>query len=318
MTETGKSATVVQKDLANALMHCGDVIPPHLYDQRILRDVKSDYVRELHLHQMAMTALVMMKSGEFKNSIHSIGADPFFIFYSSVQQLHVYMAYCRVNGIDVQVSLDATGGIVQKIARPDGTISGHVFLYECVILWENHQFTVNQMLSEKHDALHIANWLRHWRKLGAPTPKELVTDDGKALIIAGINTFTRYQTITEYANACFLKKKIPCYIRIDVAHFIHKYAILLKNVQSLVKKLFLVAIGQLILSRSEEEAGKILRCILVICQSSTTGFSKGNSTECSRSIDRIKDMVIHNRHEDIDENIEKAIEGKFYNSKTLP
>lgn len=197
MMETGKSATVVQKDLANALMLCGDVIPPHLYDQRILRGAKSDFVREIHLHQLPMTALCMLKSDELKNAIHSIGADPFFVLYSSVQQLHVCMAYCRENGKDAQVAIDATGKLVQKIVRPDGTISGHIFLYECVILWDNHQFPVTQMLSEKHDALQIANWLRYWKKLGAPSPKEFVSDDGKALLIAGINAFTRYQTICE-------------------------------------------------------------------------------------------------------------------------
>lgn len=166
--------------------------------------------------------------------------------YSSVQQLHIYMAYCRANGIDAKIEIDATGKVVSKIIRPDGSISGHV---------------------------HIANWLQNWIEIGAPIPKEVVSDDGKALIIASIDAFTNYRTINEYVIACFLKDKISCF----------KYAVFLKGTQHLIKKFFLVAIGQLIESRSNAEAAGTLRNILTICQSKSSG-RKGNGdlTECSK------------------------------------
>lgn len=294
MHETGIHASVLQKETANDVADFGDKIPAHVYNVQTYRDAKQQFVNDTHVHTVPLTALCVLKSNDLKNSIHAIGAHPFYVWYSSVQQMHIYAEYCRSKN-DVKVALDATGTIVKKVVRPDGSTSGHVFLYECVIHWECQQFSVYQMLTEKHDAQHIANWLRNWKQLGAPPPKEFVTDDGKALIIAGINTFTKYKTITAYVNACFLKKQIDCFIRIDIAHFMHKYAILLKETQPLVKKFFLIAMGQLIVARSIDEAESILQIILLISQSTTYGHTNGLLTECSKSVERIKDNAVKSR-----------------------
>lgn len=306
MYETGVHGSVLQKQYASDNVIFGEDVPAYVYDAQTFRDAKHKFVSDTHVHKLPLTALCILKSNALKNELHSIGAYPFYVWYSSVQQLHIYQAYCRTNAQNVKVAIDATGTIVSKIMRPDGSISGHVFLYECVIYWQNQQFSVNQMLTEKHDSVHIANWLRNWKKLGAPPPKELVSDDGKALIIAAINSFTKFYTITEYVNACFLKKKIPCFIRIDVAHFMHKYAILLKESTTLVKKFFLVAIGQLILSRSDNEAYRILKCVLLISQSQSCGHANGELTECSKSIKFIKDNAMRNGNQEIT----KFFEGK--------
>lgn len=299
----------MQKEMANNLVQFGEVIPPHVYNTQTFRDAKYKYVLDTQVHKVPLTALCVLKSNALKNAIHSIGAHPFYVWYSSVQQLHIYLAYCRSNSDDVKVAVDATGTLVAKITRPDGSISGHIFLYECVIYVNKEQISVYQMLTEKHDAQHISNWLQNWKKIGAPSPKEFVSDDGKALLIAAIISFTNYQTITAYVNACFLKKEISCFIRSDVAHFMHKYAIALKETQPLVKKFLLVAIGQLILARSDVEAGRILKCVLTICQSTSCGHTGDKLTECSKSIELIKANAIQCQNPEI----QQVIEGKTIN-----
>lgn len=116
---------------------------------------------------------------------------------------------------------------------------------------------------------------------------------------------------TEYVNACYSKKSVPCYIRIDVAHFMHKYAILLKDLTLRLKKFFMVAIGQLVLSRSVQQAQEILKHILTACQAESHGYSDENElTQCSRSIEFLKELATSGTKDDFVENaIEKATAG---------
>lgn len=166
------------------------------------------------------------------------------------------------------------------------------------------------MLSEKHNAFHIGTWIRYWFLLGAPLPKECISDDGAALVIAEINALTRYLTVTEYANACFMSKPISCYIRIDVAHFIKKYSRFFTKADTLVKRFYLGAIGQLILCRSLKQAEQILRMILICCRSSSCGKkSDGQPTKCSESIEAIKKLIVIQRNDEMDRVIETSIEG---------
>lgn len=95
---------------------------------RALKNAKYEYVLGTHVHKDPLPALCTLKSHTLKNAIHAIGAHPFHIWYSSVQQLHIYMAYCRANEIDAKIDTDATGKVVCKIIRPDGSISGNIFL----------------------------------------------------------------------------------------------------------------------------------------------------------------------------------------------
>lgn len=294
-------------------MASGDSIPPHIYNAHSLRNAKYEYSQGLHVDKDPITALCLLKSSSMKNCIHSISLYPFHVYYCSVQQLQIFQAYCRANQNDAKINIDATGSLVRKIVRPDGSISGHIFLYQVVIYWMNTQISVYQMLSEKHDALSIESWLRYWvNTLGAPRPNEVVSDDGKALLIAAINSYTRQRTIREYVNASFKQEQIPCYIRIDVAHFLHKYAILLKMTQPLVKKFFMIAMGQLVLARSDRAAGQLIRSILIVCQSTSSGLTnEEQKTECSICVESIKDMVIQSRREDSGREINEVIEGKI-------
>lgn len=84
-------------------------------------------------------------------------------------------------------------------------------------------------------------------------------DFSRALLTAAVRSFTNYFTLDEYADACKENDLPACYIRIDVAHFIKKYANFLKNSHSRIKQFYLSALGQLILCRNIETAEDLLK-----------------------------------------------------------
>lgn len=164
-----------------------------------------------------------MKNTINLNSIHNIGIYPFFIHYWTNHQLQVYRKYCSI--IISSVYIDATSSIVKKLIKTDKTLSKHIFLYQVVINNNGAQFLVSQMLSEKHTTNNIHFWLLEWIKTGVPYPREVLVDGSKVLINAVIRCFTSYQTIKDYSNTCKDKMLPKCYIRIDVAHWMKKYAL---------------------------------------------------------------------------------------------
>lgn len=61
------------------------------------------------------------------------------------------------------------------------------------------------------------------------------------------------------------------YIRIDVAHYLKSSSDFFKTEKKEVKRFFLFAIGQIVLSRNKKEATKIIEAILLISTSETAG-----------------------------------------------
>jgi len=100
------------------------------------------------------------------------------------------------------IYIDATGSIVKKIKRPDGSKTAHIFLYNCVVNSEKSGlFPVTQMLSERHNTNAIHYWLMEWIRSGAPRPREVVCDFSRALLTAAIRSFINYSTLEEYIDA---------------------------------------------------------------------------------------------------------------------
>lgn len=82
------------------------------------------------------------------------------------------------------------------------------------------------MLSERHDADSIAQWLRMWIRDGAASPKEAVCDMSLALLSAIAKPFGQMNSMTTYINHCYnilfnYQNQIPkIFIRCDEAHFV--------------------------------------------------------------------------------------------------
>jgi len=148
------------------LMEEGDPEPPHLYSSDVLRKTKLEVAKAEYIDSDVFRALVILKCSSLNNVIHNVGLHPIFVHYWTNHQLHIYQKYAIESNACVFV--DATGSIVKKICHADGSMSKHVFLYQCVINCKNGQFSVCQMLSESHNANSIHFWLAEWLRSGAP------------------------------------------------------------------------------------------------------------------------------------------------------
>jgi len=285
-----KSIEIYRAEKANELMVSGDSEPPHLYKSSTLHVAKNEYKKSQFFDSDPIKALCIMKYSAYANCIHNIGMNPFFIHYWTNHQLQVYRKYCSSNISTIYI--DATGSIVKKLMRSNNILSQHIFLYQAVINYNDKQFSVTQMLSERHTTNDIHFWLLEWCRMGAPYPREVVVDFSKALLNAVIRCFTSYRTIKDYANACKNEVIPKCYIRIDVAHFIKMYANFLKNLSRRIKVFYMAAIGQLIMCRNIDEAAIMFKAVLTIARSETEGkLANGEETRCEKEKNRLKSII---------------------------
>jgi len=68
----------------------------------------------------------------------------------------------------------------------------------------NCQYSVANMLSERHDNNGIGYWLEEWKKTKVPTPKIIVTNQSMALMMDVVKTFTQFYTLKIYFEVCSL------------------------------------------------------------------------------------------------------------------
>lgn len=238
----------------------------------VLSVAKCEYLQSLSLDKDPVIAISKMKRigrTEDKFAIRNIGYYPFYVQYWSNHQNVVYKTYA---GREVSsLKIDASGGFVSKLKRPDGILSQHILLYLGVINSSIGQFSVTKMLSEAQDMGTIQNRLVQWMRLGGPLPKETVADSSRALQTAIVRTFGGYKTTEQYCDV-FLTKELPdCYIRINVAHFLKTHSTILKGISLLVKKLYMSVIGKIILSADLQTASTLIKNSLIVSMNETEG-----------------------------------------------
>lgn len=290
-----KSVELFRSEEAKRLMSPEGREAPLFYKANVLYKAKHDKIASEYLNSDPIKALEILKTTALgRNVVHSIGQYPFYVIYFTSHQIQIYKQLLKQEHITLYI--DASGVRVHKLSRPDGTSSHYIFLYHAVINSVAGQFSVSQFLSEIHTSTFIRLWLMEWCRLGAPRPKEVVTDASRALLTAVIKEFTSYPTIEQYADACH--HTIPdCYIRIDVAHFVKTYSnALSKSTLRPVRTFYLAVIGQIVLCRQVEDARKILKALLVISQCELEGNLQGT---CLKS-----DCEIHKQF------LEQLITGK--------
>lgn len=290
LCEKRVAPSVYRAEKAAEIMRFGDPEPPHLYSAGVLRTAKKEYMASQHLHQDPLIAIAMMRAGTLRAEIQNFSFDPFFVHYWTNSQIHVYQKYAKSEPASAYI--DATGSIVRKVKRIDGTMSGHIFLYQCVIRTNGGQFPVSQMLSEVQNTNAIQYWLLEWLRSGAPPPKEVVCDASKAILAAVIRAFTSFGSTEEYVNALYSGPLPLCYVLLDVAHFIHLAAKFLKTEKPRVKKFHLAALGQLILARTLDNAAALFRSTLTVCKTETEGYTVDNEiTPCEKEKQTLKSLL---------------------------
>lgn len=277
-----KTVHVYRAEQASEKMDEGDPEPPNLASSPVLRLARHQYNQQQLLHSDPVKALQMLKHADGAYIIRNIGLDPFYVHYWSRHQLSIYRDY--VGKESSCLCIDATGSIIRRIKHGE-LKSKTIYLYHGVIGLNEGQFPVIQMISESQNANTIHYWLMEWVRSGAPFPKEVVIDGGRAILTGVVRAFTKFYTLNDYADACYNYANLPsCYIRMDNAHFMNTYVKVLKDVPRRVATFYKAAMGQLIICRNVETAKNIIKSLLLISQSETDGYlNDGLETEVEKS-----------------------------------
>lgn len=221
-----------RKHEAQNYMLPGDIEPPIILRTNVLRQAKKEaFDKDLGITKQDNRDLVrsieeMSLSPQYHGAIQEVCGFPFRVLYGLPTQFHVYQEYRRMKKTWSSICIDATGSLVKKLDRKNGTKSSHIFLYAIVINFNNTTACVYQMLSERHDSVTILTWLLRWIQNDASIPKEVTCDYSRALLIAISMAFNK-QSIKSYihdrfeAISCNVLKDPVTFIRIDVAHFMN-------------------------------------------------------------------------------------------------
>lgn len=307
----GKSTHVVRARMANEYISNDYQESGMLRSTDVYRKAKSQVAAQKYLDSNPLQALHLLYLQNMKGEIQRLSIGPFFVHYCTKHQITVYKALRRKKE-HVCLAIDATGSLFQRIQLPDGTETGPIFLYIAVINTPEGSISVAQMISEKHTTNVIKSWLDEWiSECGLKSPAEIVCDASQALITASIRSFTIYKTINQYADSFFDGAIPTCYIRIDVAHFIKKYADLLSHVRRQIKRYYLSSLGKIIRCTDMNEARKIIFALLVISKSEHDGKQKNNKlSECAVQ-KKFMASLLHDLQEENDEEDEKEVDNDY-------
>jgi len=236
----------------------------------------------------------MKMENEYINVIHDIGYDPFYVYYHCAEQIHIYRGYCNSTQIP-KLIIDATGSVVKKFCKFGGNKTNSLYLYEALVYDSTKKvnFTVTNMVSEKHNNLCISKWLLNWINSDVKKPKETVCDNSLALLSAVVQSFTQYTSLQVYIRICsdLLTGELStnshlvpwCFVRIDVAHFLKICTqwTPLKTVPRRVREIILRVIGLLIKCKTLTEAQSLLHSLFVVLVNETNGIDEnGLETPC--------------------------------------
>lgn len=285
----GKSAASegcsnLRKRMAREYMKAGDTIPPFIPPLHVLRCAKKEYIdEELGIKKTSRGARDIMKNIEdislkppFLGCILETGSMPLKVIYCTPMQFDLYKKYIRTTKDSSEISIDATGSLVEKIKR-DGIPSAHIFLYSIVVNFEKTSLSVFQMLSESQTMEAIQHWLHIWKRHKVPYPKTIICDYSRALLTACARTFND-STLKAYVENCFQQAtselntehlEPTSYLRVDVSHLIKmvcRWRCFQSVQQRAVRNFFVRCVGLMVDCQSTEQFESIfsLTCIMAL------------------------------------------------------
>lgn len=170
-----KSAFAYRNEEATKAVDEGNEEPQRVYSIATLRKIKQEQklTQYLDVDPIKSLALMKRKSTFGNNVIHDISYDPFSVQFWSSHQVRVYNEKVTEDG--ASLSIDATGKVAPKVIHVDGNKSKHLFLYTSVLNCKAGPFPVQRQITESHDAVSIAAWLKKWLSSGAKYPSEVVS-----------------------------------------------------------------------------------------------------------------------------------------------
>lgn len=270
-------------------MNYNDPQPPHMPKQSVLREAKSEQAQLDYYDRDPIIALSKIQK-IYPGMIHHLSIIPFTVFYWTHHQRELFLKYATRKKSCVYI--DATGSISPKFTKSNGDKTSELLLYLVAINYCGQQCTVGQMISDSQEADVITRFWNTWLSYGFPRPREVVMDNNEAQLIGTITSFIGCKRVGEYANAC-RKEVVPsCYVRIDVAHFIHLYAGLFTKSSRLVKVFYLACIGKLLCMTEEKEIWEYLKLILTVALSERSGkLPSGEDSPCQIAKDALRKSI---------------------------
>lgn len=229
------------------LMKIGDLMPPIIYDSTVLRKAKQQLLdNRLQLQTTnPIENLQNAKYSTLRGTIRNIGYDPFYCLYWSEEQRVLYKSACKDK--NCFLAIDAIGGIANRLLVPNGKKSPYLFLYQCICVTNKGSFPVFQMISSKQHASQISFFLLEILRSGAPIPPLVVSNFGKAILVAVARIFGNCRDLQNYLEICYniifskCTSTLPdCFIRLDVNHIVAmvtRWPCLKKNHQKYVSSL---------------------------------------------------------------------------------
>lgn len=301
---TNVTANEFRKEQARLRMNFNDKEPSDLPSSNALRVLKSRVIAESRSFKDPISSIHAMRYANTDGkAIRAIGLDPFYVFYWLPTQIYVFREYAK--SPESKISIDATGGVVKKIKRPQGNKSSTIFLYEVTVhdTGTGQQYSVSNMLSEKHDTNIISYWLSEWKKDVGESPKEIIMDHSMALLSASAKAFTSVFDIYSYIDICF--KAIfhftdtvilpKCFLRTDVAHTMKLICSwnVFKNVTKRSKLFYVCALAQIMMSTNITEIKDLFENIFTVALSETEGrdMNTGQFTHCELAKSTIKRRI---------------------------
>jgi hypothetical protein len=285
MTKENLSASMYRRFEAHTTMLFTGHEPSALPTTNVLRVAKHNVAKADEIDEDPVKAKCDAQDiVPYQGVLRDVGYRRFFVHYWSPSQLHVYRAYCK-NSNHPTVSIDATGSVVRRLRRPFNRKSGHIFLYEITVndSHTNKQYSVSNMLSERHDANSIHYWLADWIRSGAIIPSEVVTDMSAALISAVVKAFTQFSSLSDYIQEC-AKILVPegtrplmipsCIVRCDVAHTIKLFTSW-KSLRGIpgkrTRQFYIRSMGQVVHCDNIADMRELMTAILTVAQYETEG-----------------------------------------------
>jgi len=190
LLDNKQDASTWRSNKAKDLMNNGDPIPPILYNTTVLRKAKQQELdRRLELeHCDPILNLNLAKYEFLAGIIRNLGLDPFFCMYWTEEQKIFYKTMINQNSNSF-LTIDATGSFAKKLKLINNEKSPHIYLYQCVLVTETTSNPVFQMVSTKQDASTITYFFLSILADGAPSPRMIVIDFSKALLMAVVKAF---------------------------------------------------------------------------------------------------------------------------------
>lgn len=275
-----QTAANYREELLRNEMKFGDDVPPHVQENNIYRQIKTEREKEkLGLQKKDKNDVIkflqqMTTDPGFVNTIHSIGAIQFHVLYWTPDQVKVFNEYVRLLGKLSAISIDVSGRFIRSFEICPNRMTGHVYLYTVTIIFEGKTICVCQMVTEVHTEVFLELWLRSWKSSGIKTPGEVWSDYQRAIPTAACVTFNEV-SLKVYIDVLFTWaaegkiKSLPVktLIRIDVSHvmsFVSNWQCLKEKDHPYIKNFFIHCIALLIDTRSIDEFHKnfLLVCIV--------------------------------------------------------